>query len=67
MVEDQDIQKLAKALVEIKATPLQAAAAATLLAAVGLDSALEFVAEMAKLNAMRASLLNRPEVDDGLA
>lgn len=48
-----DARKLAKALNEIKATPFQVTAAATLLSCVGLESALEFVKKMGELNQMR--------------
>lgn len=44
---------LTKALNDIKATPFQVTAAATLLACVGLQSALEFVQKMKELNEMR--------------
>lgn len=61
MSDYQDANKLAKALTAIKASDFQIRAAALLLQAVGLKSALEFVAEMAKLNAMRAA----KEADNG--
>ena len=48
-----DARILTKALNEIKATPFQDTAAATLLACVGLQSALEFVQKMKELNEMR--------------
>ena len=49
-----DARILTKALNEIKATPFQVTAAATLLACVGLESALEFVEKMRELNQLRA-------------
>lgn len=52
-----DARILTKALNEIKATPFQVTAAATLLACVGLQSALEFVQRMDELNQVRNSMV----------
>lgn len=55
MNEYNDARKLAKALSAINPTVFQMKAAAMLLKVNGLQSALEFVAEMDKLNKMRDS------------
>ena len=54
---------LTKALNEIKATPFQVTAAATLLACVGLQSALEFVQKMDELNQARNTIVELVEED----
>ena len=55
MSDIQDRRKLAKALNEIKATGFQVTAASILLAVNGLENALEFVTNCAKLNAKEQS------------
>lgn len=61
MSEYQDAKKLAKALNKINATGLQVTAASILLAELGIERALVFVEEMAKLNALHAA----KEADNG--
>lgn len=55
MSNRNEARQLAKALNEIKATPFQIKAAATLLVLNGLQSALDFVKDMDRLNKMRES------------
>lgn len=53
MSDRNEARQLTKALNDIKATPFQVTAAATLLVVNGLDNALEFVQRMGELNKER--------------
>lgn len=59
-----DAHQLAKALNEVKATPFQITAAATLLSVCGLENALEFVQKMGELNQMRKDMQGDQDADD---